>query len=321
MKPPLVSVIIPCHNAAPWLAATLESALAQKAAPLEVILVDDASTDGSVAIAETYIPRGLVLLRTRHRNASATRNEGLRASHGDFIQFLDADDLISPDKISSQLELLSSCPPDSLASCRWGRFTQDPSSARFVDTAVYRDFTPADFLILCAHGGHMMHPSAWLCPRGLLERSGPWNEQLSLNDDGEFFARVVRASSGIRFSGEGLSYYRSGVPGSLSARRDEAGRRSQFLSVELIGHQLLAAENSPRSQAALADLYQRFIHDFYPFPPDLMKLAEARVRLLGGSDLKPAFGPRATLLARLCGWKNFLRLRFLLQRKSRSPRS
>ena len=68
---PFVSILIPCYNAAPWLAATLESALAQTGAAIEIIVVDDGSTDGSVAVAQTYEPRGVRVIRQSNAGASA----------------------------------------------------------------------------------------------------------------------------------------------------------------------------------------------------------------------------------------------------------
>ncbi|HXB02132.1 MAG TPA: glycosyltransferase family A protein [Opitutaceae bacterium] len=314
MNQPLISILVPCHNAAPWLAQTLESALAQTWVNKEIIVVDDGSSDNSAAIAHTYAGRGVRLILQENRGAAAARNHAIREAHGEFFQFLDADDLISPDKISAQVALLSARPPGTVASCAWGRFSADPAAARFVDEAVFRDFAPVDFLVFAARTGAMMHPSSWLVPRAVAERAGPWDESLTLNDDGEYFCRVLLASAGLAFTPGARSYYRSGLPGSLSQRRDERSRRSQFHSIELSARHLLAAENSPRIRRACANYYQRFLHDFFPAPPELMRTAAAQVATLGGADLdRPAMGPRTAALARFIGWKNVWRLKNLFQ--------
>jgi glycosyltransferase involved in cell wall biosynthesis len=309
----LASVIIPCHNAGRWLAQTLESALTQTWPAVEVIVVNDGSTDNSLAVADVFTNRGVRLVDQPNRGASAARNHGLRMARGEFIQFLDADDLISPDKIGAQIELLAGRPAGTVATCAWGRFETDPAAARFVDEAVFRDFAPVDFLVLAGDTGAMMHPSCWLLPRAVAERAGPWDETLSLNDDGEYFCRAVLAGTGMAYSATGRSYYRSGLPGSLSQQRGERARRSQFRSLELITAQLLAAEDSPRTRRAAANYLQRFIHDFFPAPADLMQRAETRIAALGGSSLdRPPMGPRTAALARWLGWKNVWRLRHLL---------
>jgi glycosyltransferase involved in cell wall biosynthesis len=312
---PLVSIIIPCYNAERWLEATLKSALTQTWPHTEVIVVNDGSRDGSLAVAQRFAARGVQVIDRPNAGASAARNHGLRLARGDLIQFLDADDLISPEKIGAQVELLRASPAGTVATCAWGRFQEDPATARFVDEAVFRDFAPVDFLVLAGDTGAMMHPSCWLLPRAVVDRAGPWDESLSLNDDGEYFARTLLASAGMAYSPAGRSYYRSGLPGSLSQQRGERARRSQFRSIELITQHLLAAENSPRTRRAAANYFQRYIHDFFPFPADLMQAAAARVAALGGATLgPPPMGARTAALARLLGWKNVWRLKHYLQR-------
>jgi glycosyltransferase involved in cell wall biosynthesis len=316
MNPPLVSILIPCHNAAPWLAQTLESALGQTWPHQEIIVVDDGSSDSSQAIARGFEARGVKVVVQANRGAATARNHALQHAQGEFIQFLDADDLISPDKISAQANLLATRPPGTVASCAWGRFTDDPEMATFVDDEVCHDFAPIDFLILAAGTGAMMHPSAWLVPRAVAERAGPWDESLTLNDDGEYFCRVLLASQGLAFTPGARSYYRSGLPGSLSRRRDERSRQSLFHSLERIEQSLRAHEDSPRARRAAANHYQRFLHEFFPFPRELMHVARQRIIALGGADFsKPAMGPRTAALARFVGWKNVWRIKYWLCRR------
>ncbi|MDD3180127.1 MAG: glycosyltransferase family A protein [Opitutaceae bacterium] len=316
MSAPLVSILVPCFNAERWLAATLESACAQTWPHCEIIVVDDGSSDGSLALARTFAGRGVRVFTQPNAGASAARNRALREARGEFFQFLDADDLIAPDKIAAQLSLLATRPAGTLATCAWGRFRDDSAQARFIDTAVFRDFAPLDFLVLGGRTGAMMHPSAWLVPRFVATQAGPWNEALSLNDDGEYFCRVILASSGMAFcrETEARSFYRSGLPGSLSQRRSERARRSQFRSYELIAQHLLAAEDSPRTRQTVADMFQRFLYDFYPFPADLMRNAERLVAAHGGSALPPPMGSKTAALVRVLGWRNVWRLKHLLRR-------
>jgi glycosyltransferase involved in cell wall biosynthesis len=314
---PLVSILVPCYNAAPWLAQTLESALAQTWSHREVIVVDDGSTDDSIAIARGFESRGVRVVTQPNAGASAARNHALRIARGDLVQFLDADDLLAPGKIAAQVRLLAERPPGEIASCAWGRFTSDPAQAAFVDRVVFRDFTALDFLVLAAETGAMMHPSTWLVPREIASRAGPWDETLSLNDDGEYFCRVLLASAGVAFCADdgARSFYRSGLPGSLSRQRGTRARTSQFRSLELIDRHLLATEDSPRVRHAVACQWRRFVHDFFPAPADLIAQAEARAVALDGGELGlPPMGPKTAALARLIGWRNTWRLKHLLQR-------
>ena len=309
---PLVSILIPCYNAAPWLAATLASALAQTHPRTEIIVVDDGSSDHSVTVARTFAPHGVRVVTQPNAGASAARNHALRLACGDFIQFLDADDLLTPDKIAAQVAHLTRSAPDSIATCRWGRFSTDPTNAIFVDDAVFRDFAPLDYLLAHTGAARMIHPAAWLVPRRVADRAGPWDESLSLNDDGEYFARVVLATSAIVFSPSGASLYRSNLPGSLSRQRSRRALESVFRSVELITAHLRQAEDSPRTQRALADYWQRLAFEIYPEAPDLCRRAEAESARLGGSSLQPSMGPRQRALSRLLGWKLARRLGLIL---------
>ncbi len=312
---PLVSVIIPCHNASRWLRQTLESAVAQTWAPTEIIVVDDGSSDDSAAIARCFESRGVRVATQPNRGASAARNHGLRLASGAFIQFLDADDLISEDKIWAQVDLLLRSPPGCVASCRWGRFEEDPARTRFVDDSVFRDYTPArDFLVQAAGTGDMIQPAAWLCRRPLLDAAGPWDEALSLNDDGEYFCRVLTLATGIRFAAAGCVHYRSALPCSLSRRRSRRALESYHRSHVLFSDRLLAAEDTPRVREALSNYWERCRFELYPGIARLSGDAAARARALGSPSAKPQFGRRMQIVASAFGWRVGRRLQEWLTR-------
>ena len=105
---PLVSIIVPVYNAEPYLAEALDSALAQSYRPAEIIVVDDGSTDGSAEIAQRYLE--VRYFHQANQGASAARNLGVRASHGGFLAFLDADDRWTPNKLDVQIGYLLSRP-------------------------------------------------------------------------------------------------------------------------------------------------------------------------------------------------------------------
>ena len=307
---PLVSIVIPCYNAERYISASLESALAQTWPHKEIILVNDGSTDSSLVVARTFEPKGVRIIDQPNMGAASARNAGLAASKGDFIQYLDADDLLSSGKIAAQLEALDQSPPGGLASCAWGRFETDPADTSFIDSAVYRDFVAVDFLVLAGETGAMMHPAAWLTPRHVALQAGPWDETLSVNDDGEYFCRVLLAGGASVHCKRGFVYYRSGNESSLSHQRSDAARRSHYRSIQLVEAHLRAKEDSPRTRRALANSYQRFIYDYFPSPPELIANAGMDVNRLGGSSLStPAMGPKSAALSRLIGWRNTWRLK------------
>ena len=101
MMPPLVSILIPAHNAGRWLDESLDSALAQSWPRIEVVVVDDESTDDTLAIARSYGRRLKVISQPR-AGGDVARNVAFAHCTGDYVQYLDADDLISPDKVERQ---------------------------------------------------------------------------------------------------------------------------------------------------------------------------------------------------------------------------
>lgn len=299
---PLVSILVPCRNAAPTLAAALESCLGQSGVDKEIIVVDDGSTDASAEIARRFRQSGVKLLRGPGINASAARNMALRESRGDYIQYLDADDCLGADKLRLQVEELESH-PGCVATARWGRFRLSLEDVVFANDDQLHDWTPLEWLVYHCGQHQMMHPAAWLVPRRVAEQAGPWDERLTLNDDGEYFARVVAKSRMLRCVPRAQTFYRTAEGKSLSKSRGRGAFKSLWLSIESTTNVMLRLSDTTASRRAAADMCQRFIYEVYPSVPELRTKAGERIRVLGGSHARPDFGPRARLLARLCGWR------------------
>ncbi|HTJ78572.1 MAG TPA: glycosyltransferase family A protein [Rariglobus sp.] len=310
----LVSIIIPAFNAEQWIKATIESALAQTYPHCEIIVIDDGSQDRSLALARTFESRGVRAIAQSNAGAAVARNHGMRVARGDFFQFLDADDLLSPEKISAQMALLEKHPAGTLAICRWGRFYDNPAHTVFSDDDIARNFAPLEWMRLHCGSGRMMHPSAWLVSRTLAEAAGEWNEQLSLNDDGEYFARVVLASDHIVCADfpAAQTYYRSGLQHSLSRSRGPKAVASLHLSVCLVASAVSLADDAPSTRKALADYWQRLYLELTLDAPGLAKEAASRARALGGSDLRAGGGFMFRSLSNLIGLRSTLKLRRFL---------
>jgi len=300
---PLVSVIVPCKDAAPWLADTINSCLNQTWPKLELIIVDNGSSDGSLALAGKYESPSVKIIECARNGASAARNAGLQQTRGNLVQFLDADDVLDRDKIRIQVERLGRLPEGTIASGAWARFHREPAASIFSPEPVWRDFSPTDFLISSWLGGGMMPSFAWLTPRQVIEKAGSWNEELSLNDDGEFFSRVVLASKGIAFCGDARGFYRTLPYPTLSKRRDRKGFASAYKAADLSCRNLLEHCDSDAAKKAAACQLQRFIYDLYPQMPELIKAAEQRVLELGGSELRMGGGSAFKGLSACVGWK------------------
>ena len=100
---PLVSILIPAYNAEQWIGDTLRSAVAQTWPRKEIIVVDDGSRDGTLAAARKFEGKEFLVTTQQNQGAAATRNRAFSLCQGDFIQWLDANDLLAPDKIERQM--------------------------------------------------------------------------------------------------------------------------------------------------------------------------------------------------------------------------
>jgi glycosyltransferase involved in cell wall biosynthesis len=178
-----VSIITPCYNGAPYLRQTLQSAISQTASPLEVIVIDDGSTDESATIAETFGPPVRVL-RQANQGESVARNRGIAEARGTHILFLDADDLLAPQALERLTGALTSNPTAvALMSVAW--FTDDPTRPTgAIKSPVHRRFLPAII------SENFAPPHSWLTPIELIRRAGGFAEQLRWFEDWDLWWRV-----------------------------------------------------------------------------------------------------------------------------------
>ncbi|MCA6595012.1 glycosyltransferase family 2 protein [Pseudanabaena mucicola] len=302
---PLVSVLIPAYNAELYIAETLDSAIAQTWQNKEIIVVDDGSRDSTFAIAKTYESKKIkVICQGKNLGQTAALNRGLAEAQGDFIQYLDADDILEPQKIEVQVNRLLKEASGTLAIAPWARFYKnDMSTAKFVPNKDWKDYDDViAWLVDCWTGNGTMPPSSWLYPREIIDVTGLWHESLTLNNDMEYFTRAVLSSNRLVFCPEARWYYRSGNP-SLSGQRFQKALWSQYEVIRLSTERLLSVENSDRTRLASAYYWQYFIFMAYPQVPDLIKYATQKVVDLGGCHLKPEGGNLFKMIRDLFGWK------------------
>lgn len=219
-KKPLVSIIIPTYNRAEVIAETLKSVLLQTYQNWECIIIDDRSTDNSFEIIDAYSKsdsrfKFIVKDNKRKKGASTSRNIGIENATGDYIQFLDSDDLLHAEKIEHQIALLNENDRFTISTCLWERFeTSIKEINEFHNKADYRSFdnTEEYFKTIGKYGG-FFPPEAFLISRDLINFSGYWNESLTNNDDGEFFFRILSNASKMIFAEKSFVYHRKATQG------------------------------------------------------------------------------------------------------------
>lgn len=262
---PLVSILIPAHNAACWIGETIESAIRQTWPRKEIILVDDGSTDETLTIAKQYCSASVKVVSQENQGAAAARNKALSLSQGDYIQWFDADDLLAVDKISKQMEVLSQFGGKrTLVSGPWGTFFYRTRNAKFHQSPLWCDLSPVEWFIReCSHNAHMQ-TATWLISRELTDSAGPWDTRLGSNDDGEYLCRIIKQSDFIKFVPDAKVFYRITGPGRLSyIGRSRAKAKARLLGIKLqIGH-VLSLENSERTRSACMQKLRTWSSNFY----------------------------------------------------------
>ncbi|MFZ0962485.1 MAG: glycosyltransferase [Terriglobia bacterium] len=280
---PLVSILVPAYNAQDYLEDTLRSAVGQTWPRKEIIIVDDGSTDQTPVIARQFESRTVRLVTQKNAGAAAARNKAFSLSQGDYIQWLDADDLLAPDKISKQMEQLDKCPsPRMVLSSAWAKFMYRYKRAAFVPTRLWADLSPAEWMIRQMEDNVYMQTATWLVSRELTEAAGPWDTRLLGDDDGEYFSRVLKASAGTHFVPESKVYYRS-AGGSLSYIGFSDRRRvAQWVSMKLHIQYVRSLDDSQRARAACVTYLQNWMGFFFPERMDIFNEAAELARSLGG---------------------------------------
>ncbi|MFD2917449.1 glycosyltransferase family 2 protein [Psychroserpens luteus] len=304
-----VSIIIPCYNALPFIKETLDCVFNQTYKNIEVIIVDDGSTDGTLEFLKTLSSPNLIVKPNSGKGACAARNYGFKLSSGAYLQFLDADDLLSLDKIEKQvndLDLLS----NHVSVCSTAHFYHEPEHGIITDhDFLYSTESPKDFLInLYGANGkdyNMVQTSAWLTPRAVIEKAGLWDETLSKDQDGEFFCRVVVNAQGVSYQPEVKNYYRKHVAGeNIANQKQRRHLESQFRAIESKLNQLKILENTVAYKNAFALQYKLLAIDAYPEFKDIYKMAITNSKALGGSSYEPVLGGNIIEIVKVTfGWK------------------
>jgi glycosyltransferase involved in cell wall biosynthesis len=318
---PLVSVLIPAYNAERFLAETLRSVLSQTWPAKEIIVVDDGSKDGTLSVAKSFEAANVKVISQQNCGQSASENIAVQACSGDLLEFLDADDLLQPDKLEVQVRRLQQEGFDCVASGRWARFRDAPGDGRFVAEPFWTDMDPVDWLVSTWERHSMMHGAAWLIPRAIAEKAGPWDESLSLINDFDYFPRVLLACRRVLFCPEAVTWYRSGLETSLSGSKSRKAWDSAYRALHASTARLLQRENSTRTRRACVRQFQEFIYAAYPDVPDLIAGAETRIRELGGAMFAPQWGPKFNFVAGVVGWRLAKRMQRLHSRWIKARRA
>ena len=250
--PDLLSIIVTAYNQDWVLEETLLSVAAQTYRPLECVIVNDGSRDGSAGIISRFADRyrddlRVVRIDQENQGAQRARNNGVRASRGEFIAFLDGDDVLAPDKSQNQVQFLNSEQGTDYAAVYGDAKWLVQNGATFEPGSNVGLGSCSVFLTSLLRMDRWNPPFVYLSRRAAVEATGAWDPQVRINQDFEYFLRM--ASKGHRFAYlPGVAgYYRKHVRSRISQagillRAQDTLRILQRAEESMERHHLLTAE-------------------------------------------------------------------------------
>lgn len=283
MQSDLVSVIIPAFNAEDFILDCVHSVLNQSYRNLEVIIINDGSTDDTREVLESINDSRVIIINQENKGCSQAKNIGLQYSKGNFIQYLDADDYLSCDKIEEQVKVLK-LNQNCTAVCKTIIISNNHEiNGLEIDTNILiKEGTGKEFLLrLWGLNGKqgMVQPNAYLTPRAVIDQIGPWDESISPSpdEDGEYFARVLLASERVIYTA-GINYYRKMENAKSLSQVFSIQRAINLLNtVEIKFSHLLKVENTKRIRNLyrlhVSEVAYQFGNDF----PQIIDLAKKKI--------------------------------------------
>jgi glycosyltransferase involved in cell wall biosynthesis len=302
---PLVSILIPAYNAEKSIVYTLRSAVAQTWPRKEIVVVNDGSTDRTAELVLQFASKGVVLFSRENRGLCATQNQAFELSRGDYIQWLDADDILAEDKIERQLASLREVDSKRiLLSSPWAPFYYRTRNAKFVRNSVWQDLSPVEWLVRKLGENLHMQNATWLVSRELTKAAGPWDTRLHYDQDGEYFARVLMASEGTRFvAGTGIFYRMSPSNRVSYVGNSDKKKESLWVSMKLHIQYVRSLEDSERVRNACLAYLRNWFDHFYPERPDIVAELQELALQLGGKLGTPNLRWKYGWIRPVFGWK------------------
>lgn len=298
----LVSVIIPCYNAEQYVEEMLQSVLAQTYENLEIILINDGCTDQTVEALSKFVDPRLRIIHQKNKGTNAARNRGVVESHGDYLMFLDADDLLHKDKIAEQLMYVEDHGERAIYSGCWMRFRSTIHNASLKRNPLFKSFSdPIDFTCTMWQTQSMMQPGVWLIHKSLIEKAGKWSEDLWSDDDGDFIVKLLCHSQKVVYCEKSILYYRTGHQGQKSTGNSLQQLNSRYKAALLQTQTLLKHENSTRTRKAAAARWKHRAFELLLYSIPLGNKALRNCKQLGGSEISFQKTPTLNRVAQLIG--------------------
>lgn len=262
MNLPKVSIIIPCYNGEKWIGEAVDSCLSQTYPNVEIIVVNDGSIDNSLEILHKYGAR-IIVDSGPNRGLSAAENRGFQLTSGEYIQYLDADDFLLPEKIQHQMEFMSSTGAEVVYGDWRHQFhlpNGEVKEGEVIVSGIQQD------VLESALGGWWVPNMALLYKREVVEKSGGWDESLTAQNDHDFLLSVTLLGVDIRYQSGCYSVYRRYGNVTLGTSDKKRFFVQDGIALEKAEAKLIAEKRLSRNFAnAIASSYFRVARGLYDY--------------------------------------------------------
>lgn len=302
---PSVSILIPLYNAEAYIADTIERCLNQSYKDIEIIIVDDHSTDNSLSVAQQFECNNIHIFENPKKGGNSARNYAFQMSKGEYVKFLDADDYFSSEMLKKQVERLMKDGTDNSVVFSPVRMLYEDGHWLNPPRSIDFDHEPAIELLLDIWRGKGWHcPHCHLMHRNLVEKAGLWDENVIKNQDGEFFARVYAVADKALSVSDEYAVWRQFDTGVHAVMKPEAIKSALYTQLT-IGKLILDYQDDVEVKAMIGRSIGFFVYGNWPhikpFLPDVHAIcSELKIRMLLPERKK------LKLLTLLFGWKRAL---------------
>lgn len=304
----MLSILIPLYNAEKTIGKTIESCLSQPYADIEVIVVDDHSTDKSLAIAREYECENIHVYVNPLEGGNSARNYAFQMSRGEYVKFLDADDYCSDLMFEKQMKkIVEEGTNDTIVFSPVRMFYTDDKQWLIPPHSIHKDYSPGiELLVDIWRGKGWCVPHCHLMHRSLVERAGLWDERIIKNQDGEFFGRIyAKADKALCVKEEYAVWniYESGV----HARMFRENVESAIDSLAQTSKLLLDYRNDEEIHELCDYKFGYFLYKNYAKCPQMLFYFEEVTTRLGISPKFPT-QLKFSILKNIFGWKFALKM-------------
>lgn len=305
----LVSVIIPAYNASKTIAKTLQSVFDQDYKHVEIIVVNDGSTDTTEEVLSKYLDR-ITYVYQANAGVSVARNKGYSIANGEYIQYLDADDLLAKGKISIQIEALENNNAD-VAYGDWIKFTESEHAFKELEI-VSREIQGRAVIELITDFWAPL--AALLYKRTITEKIGSWNLTLPIIQDARYALDAALNNATFIYTPGVMAYYRAHDSGSLSTKNKFGFMLDCFENAKQIDAIWRKDYNADvEKQKAIIQVLRFCVTEFSTH--DKIKHKEAIDYIL---DIEPNYIPENSrgmrAMSKLIGYRNAERIAFYKRR-------